>query len=153
MYSQLKTIFRLGGIQDFDIIKQFMLIFVSHKLLSKPPRTSANWERCKEVECWSKQQIYTVDLLLYLQLPPSLQLSFSLSFSAIRLPAVLNPIKTPSLDAIIYSFPQKRKKRKREKWEVELGIILDALPWPQLLQNPFCLSGFLARKASGTAVV
>lgn len=90
-----------------------MLIFVSHKLLSKPPRTSANWERCKEVECWSKQQIYTVDLLLYLQLPPSLQLSFSLSLSAIRLPAVLNPIKTLSLDAVIYHFPQKEKRRKR----------------------------------------
>lgn len=36
---------------------------------------------------------------------------------------------------------------------MELDIILDALPWPQLLQNPFCLSGFLAGKVSGTAVV
>lgn len=130
-----------------------MLIFVSHKLLSKPPRTSANWERCKEVDCWSKQQIYTVDLLLYLQLPPSLQPSFSLSLSAIRLPAVLNPIKTLSLDAVIYRFPQKREEKEKGEGEVELGIILGALPWPQLLQNPFCLSVFLAGNESSTAVV
>lgn len=36
---------------------------------------------------------------------------------------------------------------------MEPGIILDALPWPRLLQNPFCLSDFLARNAGGTAVV
>lgn len=137
MYSQLKTILRLGGIQDFDIIKQFMLIFVSHKLLSKPPRTSANWERCKEVECWSKQQIYTVDLLLYLQLPPSLQLSLSLSLSAIRLPAVLNPIKTFSLDAIIYCFPQKRKKRTREKERWSLALFSMHFPGHNFSQIPF----------------
>lgn len=47
----------------------------------------------------------------------------------------------------------QREEEEKGEGEVELGIILDAYPWPQLLQNPFCLSVFLAGNVSGTAVV
>lgn len=39
-----ETVLHLWGIWGFDVIIQFVLIFVSHKLLSRPPRTTTNWE-------------------------------------------------------------------------------------------------------------
>lgn len=85
MYSQLKTIFRLGGIRDFDVIKQFMLIFVSHKLLSKPPRTSANWGRWKEVSAEVSSKFIVLIYRPISNTPPrysSLSCSHSLLYSS-----------------------------------------------------------------------